>query len=161
MILLPLAALILGFVLVYMGAQGLTPDETWARYTAVAVLAGLDTVLGGVRARLNDSFDDAVFVSGFFVNALLAMGLVWLGERLGLEAGVGDGRISAMMIAAVVVFSTRIFNNLAALRRHLIESLEARAQSRRQVRVESDTTLPVATERATPPGSEAAGAPRA
>lgn len=161
MILLPLAALILGFVLVYMGAQGLTPDETWARYTAVAVLAGLDTVLGGVRARLNDSFDDAVFVSGFFVNALLAMGLVWLGERLGLEAGVGDGRISAMMIAAVVVFSTRIFNNLAALRRHLIESLELRAQMRRQARAESQL-LPVASERATAPNSEtAAGAPRA
>ena len=44
-----------------------------------------------------------------------------LGERLGLETGFGDGRISVMMVGAVVVFSGRILNNLAALRRLVIE----------------------------------------
>jgi small basic protein len=122
MILLPILALVVGFVLFYwLPNSGYQTDEAWARYTAIAVLAGLDTVLGGLRARLNDDFDDLVFVSGFFVNALLAGGLVYLGERLGLETGLGDERVSAMMIAAVVVFGTRIFNNLAALRRMLID----------------------------------------
>ena len=136
MLLLPIAALILGFALVWSVGHGFQPDETWSRYTAVAVLAGLDTVLGGVRARITEEFDDIVFVSGFFVNVLLAMGLVWLGERLGLEAGAGDERISAMMIAAVVVFSLRIFNNLAALRRILIERIEAGAARRRAAKRE-------------------------
>jgi small basic protein len=46
---------------------------------------------------------------------------------LGIETGIGDGRISVMMIGAVVVFSGRILNNLAALRRLLIERFRARA----------------------------------
>ncbi|HEX9995515.1 MAG TPA: small basic family protein [Abditibacterium sp.] len=118
---LPLIALALGFILVYLPGNFLPANEAFARYTAVAVLAGLDTVLGGLRAWLEDKFDDAIFISGFFVNSLLAVGLVILGERLGLETGLGDGRISVMMIGAVVVFSGRILNNLAALRRLIVE----------------------------------------
>jgi small basic protein len=90
------------------------------------LLAGFDTVLGGWRAWLTNQFDDLVFISGFFVNALLAAGLVLLGERLGLEAGLADSQISIMMIGAVVVFSSRIFTNLAVLRRLLIDRLRAR-----------------------------------
>lgn len=123
---LPILALALGFILVWMPANAFYADEAVARYTAVAVLAGLDTVIGGIRAWLSDTFDDAIFISGFFVNSLLAVGLVLLGERLGLETGIGDGRISVMMIGAVVVFSGRILNNLAALRRLLIERLRTK-----------------------------------
>ncbi|HEX8464353.1 MAG TPA: small basic family protein [Abditibacterium sp.] len=123
---LPLLALILGFAVMWIPANTFFADEALARYSAVAVLAGLDTVLGGIRAWISDTFDDAIFISGFFVNALLAVGLVLLGERLGLETGIGDGRISVMMIGAVVVFSSRILNNLAALRRLLIERFRSR-----------------------------------
>ena len=123
---LPLLALVLGFAVMWIPANTFFADEALARYSAVAVLAGLDTVLGGIRAWISDTFDDAIFISGFFVNALLAVGLVLLGERLGLETGIGDGRISVMMIGAVVVFSSRILNNLAALRRLLIERFRSR-----------------------------------
>ncbi|MDQ3813173.1 MAG: small basic family protein [Armatimonadota bacterium] len=126
MILLPLLALILGFVLVYVPAGQLQANELFARYMAIAVIAGFDTVLGGLRAWLEDQFDDTVFITGFFANALLGAGLVALGEKLGLETGFGDQRISLMMVAAVVVFSTRIFNNLAALRRLIIDRWRAR-----------------------------------
>ena len=121
MIFFPLLALALGFAVVWYGGGNYAASEAVARYTAIAVLAGLDTVLGGLRARMTDDFDDVVFISGFFVNALLAGALVLLGERLGLETGLGDQRVSAMMIAAVVVFGSRIFNNLGVLRRLLIE----------------------------------------
>lgn len=131
MILLPLLALAVGFVLVYISGRSFEADEAFARYTAIAVLAGLDTVLGGLRARLTNQFDDAIFVSGFFVNALLAGGLVVLGERLGLETGFGDERVSAMLIAAAVVFGTRIFNNLAALRRILIDQWRERSEAKK------------------------------
>jgi len=128
MFLLPFFALALGFFVFWSVAGTIPPaSETFARYAAIALLAGLDTVLGGVRAWLSDTFDDAIFISGFFLNALLAVGLVMLGERLGLEAGFGEGRISMMMIGAVVLFSGRILNNLAALRRIVIERLRARA----------------------------------
>ena len=121
MILLPIAALVLGIMVFYWPSQGFEADEALARYTAIAVLAGLDTVLGGLRARLTDKYDDAIFISGFFANTILAGALVLLGEKLGLEAGIGEERVSAMMIAAVVVFGSRIFTNLAVLRRLLIE----------------------------------------
>lgn len=127
MFLLPFVALLVGFGLFWGLAGEISfTSETFARYAAIALLAGLDTVLGGVRAWLTDQFDDTIFISGFFLNALLAVGLVVLGEQLGLEAGFGDGRISMMMIGAVVLFSGRILNNLAALRRIVIERLRAR-----------------------------------
>jgi len=131
MILLPLLALVLGFIVVYyIPERDLHANEVFARYTAIAVLAGLDTVLGGLRAWLEEKFDDTVFITGFFANVLLAAGLVVLGERLGLETGFGDQRISVMMVAAVVVFSTRIFNNLAALRRSIIDRWRLRRAMR-------------------------------
>lgn len=124
MILLPIVALALGFIFVlYVPSGGIVADEAFARYTAIAVLAGLDTVLGGLRAHLKGQYDDLVLVTGFFANTVLAGLLVMLGEKLGLEAGYGGERVSAMMIAAVVVFGTRIFNNLAVLRHLLIDRL--------------------------------------
>lgn len=126
MLLLPIIALLAGFALFYAPLHGYTLAANIAPYTAIALLAGLDTVLGGWRAWLDNNFDDAVFISGFFVNSLLAAGLVALGERLGLQAGLGEAQISIMMIGAVVVFSSRIFTNLAVLRRLLIDRLRGR-----------------------------------
>ncbi len=128
MFLIPIFALAVGFAFFYIFAGAVLPaNADLARYTALAVLAGLDTVLGGIRAWLAETFEDAIFISGFFLNALLAVGLVVLGEQLGLETGIGDNRISVMMIGAVVVFSGRILNNLAALRRIAIENLRGKS----------------------------------
>jgi small basic protein len=46
----PLLAVLLGFLLFWGPSSGFQTDETFARYGAIAVLAGLDTVLGGLRA---------------------------------------------------------------------------------------------------------------
>jgi small basic protein len=121
MSLLPLLALLIGFLLFWVPSPNLQANEALARYAAIAILAGLDTILGGLRASMQNKFDNAVFISGFFVNVLLAAGLLWLGEYFALQTGVGDNKISVMMVAAVVIFSTRILNNLAALRRQIIE----------------------------------------
>jgi len=51
-----------------------------------------------------------VFSSGFFFNTLLAAGLAFLGERIGVD----------LYLAAVIVFGTRLFNNLATIRRILL-----------------------------------------
>ena len=126
MFLLLLLALIIGFCMFYIPGNGLAYSETFTRYSAVAIVAGLDTLIGGFRAWLTDSFDSAIFTSGFVVNIFLAIGLVGLGEYMGLETGFGDSRISVMMIAAVVVFSARILNNLTTLRRLMIERWRAR-----------------------------------
>lgn len=83
----------------------------YAKYMSIAILAALDSAFGGIRAYMEDVFDNVVFVSGFFVNILLAAGLAYLGDRLGVE----------LYLAAVVAFGVRIFQNLAIIRRYLLK----------------------------------------
>ena len=83
----------------------------FVQYMAIGVLAALDSVFGGIRAYMEDSFDNTIFISGFITNTLLAAGLAYLGDRLGLE----------LYLAAVVVFGVRIFQNLGIIRRYLLK----------------------------------------
>ena len=76
----------------------------------MAILAALDSVLGAVRAELQGEYDSKVFLSGLFTNAVLAAGLTFLGDRLGVE----------LYTAAIVAFGVRLFNNLAIIRRRFI-----------------------------------------
>lgn len=85
--------------------------QAYAKYLSVAALAALDSVFGGIRAAMEDHFDNGVFISGFFSNALLAAGLAFIGERLGID----------LYLAAVVAFGVRLFQNLAIIRRHLLK----------------------------------------
>lgn len=57
----------------------------YAKYMSIAVLAALDSVFGGIRAYMEDGFDNTIFLSGFVVNTLLAAGLAYIGDRLGVE----------------------------------------------------------------------------
>lgn len=83
----------------------------FTKYMSIAVLAALDSVFGGIRAYMEDSFDTVVFITGFVVNTLLAAGLAYLGDLLRVE----------LYLAAVVVFGVRIFQNLAIIRRYLLK----------------------------------------
>jgi small basic protein len=82
----------------------------YGRYLAVGILAALDSALGGLRAALEDRFDLEVFVTGFFANTILAMGLTYLGDRMGVD----------LYYAALFAFGYRIFQNLGIIRRHLL-----------------------------------------
>lgn len=82
----------------------------YARYTAVMILAALDSILGAVKAWLNGNFENKVFLSGLLVNSLVAGALTYLGDKLGVE----------LYFAAIVAFGVRIFDNLAVIRRHLL-----------------------------------------
>jgi small basic protein len=88
---------------------------TWLEpYLPIAVVAALDAVFGGVRARLDDVFDAKVFVVSFTSNVLVAALIVYLGDKL----GVG----SQLSTAVVVVLGIRIFGNAAAIRRRLFHA---------------------------------------
>lgn len=45
---------------------------TMAKYLSIAVLAALDSVLGGVRCIYENNFNGLILLSGFISNALLA-----------------------------------------------------------------------------------------
>jgi len=78
------------------------------------VVAALDAVFGGVRARLDGIFDDKQFVVSFVSNVLVAAFIVFLGDQLGV-----GGQLS---VSVVVVLGVRIFSNVAAIRRHLFRA---------------------------------------
>lgn len=82
----------------------------FSRYTAVAILAALDSVVGAVRAELDGVYDNRIFVSGFVTNAIVAVILTFIGDRLGLD----------LYLVALITFGLRIFNNVALIRRHFI-----------------------------------------
>ena len=93
--------------------QPTVPD--WiAPYLPIAVIAALDAVFGGLRARLDGIFDAKVFVVSFVANVLVAAFIVFLGDQL----GVG----SQLSTAVVVVLGIRIFGNVAAIRRHIFKA---------------------------------------
>lgn len=85
------------------------PPE-YSQYVAVAILAGLDSVFGGINANFQKNFKLAIFVSGFFGNAILAVALAYIGNKLDAD----------LYLAAVIIFGTRIFQNFAAIRRFLL-----------------------------------------
>ncbi|HEY5562587.1 MAG TPA: small basic family protein [Clostridiaceae bacterium] len=86
------------------------PDK-FTPYMSVAILACLDSVFGAVRSLLSKNFQPDIFISGFFGNAVLAAGLAYLGDKMGVP----------IYLAAVIVFGGRIFDNFAIIRRLLIE----------------------------------------
>ncbi|WP_212844708.1 small basic family protein [Catellatospora sp. IY07-71] len=103
-----IAGVVLGVVLNPTVPDALQP------YLPIAVVAALDAVFGGVRAKLDGIFDDKQFVISFISNVLVAAFIVYLGDKL----GVG----SQLSIGVVVVLGVRIFGNVAAIRRRLFKA---------------------------------------
>ena len=83
-------------------------------YLPIAVVAALDAVFGGLRARLDGIFDAKVFVISFVSNVVVAALIVFLGDQLGVGAQLST--------AVVVVLGIRIFGNAAAIRRHVFRA---------------------------------------
>jgi small basic protein len=82
----------------------------FSRYSAVAILAALDSVLGAVRAELDGVYDNRIFISGFITNAIVAVILTFIGDRLSID----------LYLVALITFGIRIFNNVALIRRHFV-----------------------------------------
>ncbi len=106
--LLPLIGLLVGVLLGL--ALGVKVDVELARYSAVAILAALDSVLGAVRAELDGVYDNRIFISGFVTNTIVAVLLVFIGERLAID----------LYLVALLTFGLRIFQNIALIRRHFL-----------------------------------------
>ena len=109
---LVLLAIVLGCVLgAIIGINAPMISYTYSSYLAIAVIAALDTVFGGIASVVNKKFDMKIFISGFFGNAILAILLTMLGEKLNVD----------IYLAAIVVFVWRMFTNLAIIRKYYVE----------------------------------------
>lgn len=99
---------------VILGVNAPTISYMYTDYLAISIIAALDTVLGGITATLKNNFNFKIFVSGFFVNAILSILLTLLGNKLNVD----------IYLAAIVVFVGRMFNNLTIIRRYYVEKWE-------------------------------------
>ena len=98
---------------------------TYSIFLAIAVVAALDSVFGGITSVLKKNFDLVIFISGFFCNSILSIALTYLGQKLNLD----------IYLAALVVFVGRMFTNLTIIRRYYIEKwTEKKAKKQNQVR---------------------------
>ncbi len=100
-----LIGILLGIVLPY------DIPINFVKYTAIAILAALDAIFGGIRAQLGQKFLFFKFISSFFTNTAMAALLAYLGDILGIDIYLG----------AVVVFSIRIFQNLSLIREEICD----------------------------------------
>ncbi len=120
---LPVAGLVLGFAIgMIIFSVTHIPGELargYADYLSLATLAGLDTVLGGIRASIEGRFQNDIFFSGFLLNTLLAAGMAYLGDKIGVD----------LFLAAVVALGTRVFLNLSLIRRYYLTNM---ARSKRK-----------------------------
>ncbi|HHZ20916.1 MAG TPA: small basic family protein [Firmicutes bacterium] len=94
----------------------------YVKYTAIAILAALDAIFGGIRAQLEQKFLFSKFISSFFTNTALAALLAYMGDALGIDIYLG----------AVVAFSIRLFQNLSLIREELFERFWGRYTGRQK-----------------------------
>ena len=105
-------AILLGCVIgAIIGSFAPIISYTYSEYLAIAIIAAMDTIFGGIVASIRKNFNLGVFISGFLGNAILAMLLTYLGSRLNID----------IYLAAIFVFVGRIFLNLGEIRRYYLE----------------------------------------
>ena len=105
-------AILIGCILgAIIGMNAPMISYTYSSYLAIAIIAALDSVFGGIASVINKNFDLKIFATGFFGNAILAILLTILGQKLNVD----------IYLAAIVVFVGRMFVNLAIIRRYYVD----------------------------------------
>lgn len=93
----------------------------YSLYLSVGILAVIDSILGAIRASLEEQFDAVIFVTGFLTNFALATFLAYVGDRLGIP----------LYYAAIFVFGVRLFQNLAIIRRTVIDKIRDKKEMKK------------------------------
>ena len=118
-----LVGCILGAIL---GMNAPIISYTYSTYLAIAVIAALDSVFGGISSVLKKNFDLKIFLSGFFVNSILSILLTYLGQKLNVD----------IYLATIFVFISRMFNNLTIIRRYYVEKWSEKIEQLKQLKPE-------------------------
>ena len=95
---------------------------SYSSYLAIAIIAALDSVFGGITGVLKSEFDFKVFISGFLCHSILAILLTYLGNKLNVD----------VYLATIVVFVGRMFINLTIIRKYYIDKWSQTLQKRKE-----------------------------
>ena len=105
-------AILIGCILgAIIGTNAPMISYTYSSYLAIAIIAALDSVFGGITSVIKKNFDLKIFITGFFGNAILSILLTILGQKLNVD----------IYLAAIVVFVGRMFINLTIIRKYYID----------------------------------------
>jgi len=127
--LLPLVMLLVGAAMALVLKFGPVPG-VFGQYLAVACLAGIDTVCGGIRSGLESKFRADVFSTGFISNVLIAFFLAWLGDQIYIN----------LFLAVALVLGARIFTNLSLIRRFALTKWQD-AQERKRLQALAQSAI--------------------
>lgn len=124
-----LFAIIIGCILgAIVGINAPIISYTYSSYLAIAIIAALDSVFGGIAGVLKGEFDFKVFISGFFCNSILSILLTYLGNKLDVD----------IYLAAIVVFVGRMFINLTLIRKYYLDKWTERHQKATRIENEDE-----------------------
>ena len=101
-----LGGLLFGIILGYIFQVQI--DE---KISAVIILAALDSICGGIAAKLNLNFSDIILISGFFTNLIFGLILIFFGNFFGIE----------LYYIALLIFGLRIFKNISAVKKFFLK----------------------------------------
>ena len=122
-------AILIGCVIgALIGMHAPVISYTYSGYLAIAIVAALDSVFGGITSVLKKNFDLTIFISGFFCNSILSIALTYLGQKLNLD----------IYLAALVVFVGRMFTNLAIIRRYYIDKWSKKIEEKEETKNENE-----------------------
>ena len=122
-------AILIGCILgAIIGINAPMISYTYSSYLAIAIIAALDSVFGGITSVINKNFDLKIFITGFFGNAILSILLTILGEKLNVD----------IYLAAIVVFVGRMFTNLAIIRRYYVDKWSDKLKQLKQSEEKKD-----------------------
>ncbi len=110
-------------------------SSSMVSYLAVALIAALDSVMGGLLANINKKFNISVFMIGLISNAIFGIFLTFIGNLLGMN----------LSFAVLIVFGVRMFNNMAAIRRRTIDKYFERrtVEKERESRLRLEQAKPI------------------
>ena len=112
-------AILIGCILgAIIGINVPTISYSYSSYLAIAIIAALDSVFGGITGTLKGEFDFKIFISGFFCNSILAILLTLLGNKLNVD----------IYLAAIIVFIGRMLLNLTIIRKYYIDKWSTKFQ---------------------------------
>ena len=111
MIIIILIGLIIGLAVGFI--FNITYPTEYSFYVTMALLAAMDSLIGAARAHMEEKYIGLIFITGFACNAVLAGLLTFVGDKLGIP----------LYYEAIFVFGGRLFNNLAVIRRLVIEKI--------------------------------------
>ena len=120
-------AILIGCILgALIGMNAPMISYTYSSYLAIAIIAALDSVFGGITSVIKK-----IFVTGFFGNAILAILLTILGQKLNVD----------IYLAAIVVFVGRMFVNLGIIRRYYVDKWSAEFEKRKAMKQEDNENV--------------------